>query len=107
MRRGAICWIQLGKGSPPEFGKTRPGLIVSNTQQNEILDSVVVIPLSSQPPEIWPLRVKINLPKKKPSFVVIPGMRQVSKGRLGEIIGFLSANAMSGIDEALLTYLND
>ena len=34
MKRGTIAWINLEPGSPPEFGKTRPALIVSNSSQN-------------------------------------------------------------------------
>ena len=38
--RGSLFRINLGATSPPEFGKTRPGLIVSGTVRNEVLDSV-------------------------------------------------------------------
>ena len=36
--RGSLFWINLGATSPPEFGKTKPGLIVSGTAHNEALD---------------------------------------------------------------------
>lgn len=107
MRRGTICWINLEPGSPPEFGKTRPALIVSNSSQNFTLKSVVVLPLSTQPPEIWPLRLKISLPKGKTSFVVLPGIRQASKGRILEVIGMASAQDMARVTEALKLYLRD
>jgi mRNA-degrading endonuclease toxin of MazEF toxin-antitoxin module len=29
MKRGGIYWVNLGPTQPPEFGKTRPGLVVS------------------------------------------------------------------------------
>src|SRR3990172_2093101 len=86
MKRGSIYWVNLEAGSPPEFGKVRPGLIVSNSDQNSILKSVVILPLSTQSPEIWPLRLEIQMPKGKSSFVVIPGIRQVSKTRLEGMI---------------------
>ena len=44
MTRGSLYWINLGASSRPEFGKTRPGLIVSNTGHNDVLDSVAVFP---------------------------------------------------------------
>ena len=75
MRRGAIYWINLGPTSPPEFGKLRPGLIVSNSIQNDILDSVVVVPLSTTPGEIWPLRLKVTGFPGRDSFAVLPGLR--------------------------------
>lgn len=107
MRRGSVYWIHLGTGSPPEFGKTRPGLVVSNSVQNGILDSIVVIPLSTTPGEIWPLRIKLDVQEGKPSFAVLPGIRQVSKKRLMDFIGFASPRFLKRLDEALALYLND
>ncbi len=39
------------------MGKVRPGVVVSGTAHNEILNTVVVVPTSSLAPEIWPLRL--------------------------------------------------
>lgn len=89
------------------MGKTRPGIIVSNTDQNGILQTVVIIPLSSRAPEIWPLRVRIALGTKKPSFAIIPGLRQVSKARLHEIIGMASEETMESLLDATAAYLSD
>ncbi|MBI4211806.1 MAG: type II toxin-antitoxin system PemK/MazF family toxin [Deltaproteobacteria bacterium] len=107
MRRGTVCWINLEPSTPPEFGKVRPGVIISNSEQNLRLSTVVVLPFSSLPPEIWPLRVECTLFKNKPSFAVIPGLRQVDKRRLQQAIGFLPPHIMRRIDEALEMYLKD
>lgn len=102
-----MYWINLGSTSPPEFGKTRPGLVVSNTVQNGILDSVVVVPLSANPGEIWPLRLALTGPKGKPSFAVLPGIRQVSKSRLLDFIMLAAPGSMGRVDEAVTLYLSD
>ena len=107
MRRGSLYWINLGSSIPPEFGKTRPGLILSNSVHNSALETVVVLPLSSQPPEIWPLRLKLGMPKGKTSFAVVPGIRQVSKARLQESIGFVSRDELDRITEAVSLYLGE
>jgi len=107
VRRGAIYWINLGVTSPPEFGKTRPGLVVSNSVQNGILDSVVVVPLSTNPGEIWPLRIQVDGAMDENSFAVMPGIRQVSKTRLVDFIAFASPTFMQRLDEALSLYLSD
>ena len=107
MRRGAVYWINLGMTSPPEFGKTRPGLVVSNSIQNGILDSVVVVPLSTNPGEIWPLRIELDGPMDKTSFAVLPGIRQVSKTRFLGFIAFASPAFMQRLDKALSLYLRD
>lgn len=107
MTRGTVYWVRLGPTRSPEFGKTRPGLIISNSVQNTILDSVVVVPISSSPDEIWPLRVSVGDVTGQPSFAVLPGLRQVSKTRLGERIATLSTGTMQRVDEALAVYLSD
>lgn len=107
MRRGGAYWIDLEPSSPPEMGKTRPGIVVSNSLQNEHLDSVVVVPLSSRAPEIWPLRLAMDLPGLKTSYAVIPGIRQVSKSRLHRFIGAAPSPAMRRLGEALALYLAD
>jgi mRNA-degrading endonuclease toxin of MazEF toxin-antitoxin module len=99
--------VNLGSGAPPELEKVRPAIVVSNTLHNERLDSVVVVPLSTRPPEIWPLRLRVSLRGMKTSYAVIPGIRQVSKARLHEPIGQLPANIMASIGEALTLYLGD
>ena len=93
--------------APPELGKVRPGLLVSNSIQNDQLDSVVVVPLSSRAPEIWPLRLRVDLAGLKPSYAVIPGIRQVSKARLHEAIGLAPPALMDRVGTALTLYLGD
>ena len=107
MRRGSAYWVNLGAAAPPELGKVRPGIVVSNSIQNERLDSVVIVPLSAQAPEIWPLRLRVELGGMKASYAVIPGIRQVSKSRLQESIGAASGAAMARIGEALALYLGE
>jgi mRNA interferase MazF len=107
MKRGTICWVNLEPVSPPEPGKTRPAIVVSNSDQNLILQSVVVVPLSSQAPEIWPLRLRLELPRGKASFAVLPGIRQVSKTRIQETVGLAQTSEMNRLDQALSLYLND
>jgi mRNA-degrading endonuclease toxin of MazEF toxin-antitoxin module len=107
MRRGTAYWVDLGNAVPPELGKLRPGLVVSGTIHNERLDSVVVVPLSTRAPEIWPLRVRVEIQGLKTSYAVIPGIRQVSKARLHDPIGHIPAPLLASIENALGLYLND
>ena len=106
MKRGSVVWVNLTDAFPPEMGKMRPGIVLSNSDQNGLLETVVIIPLSTRAPEIWPLRVRVAV-TKKPSFAVIPGLRQVSKARLHEVIGVVPEEAMDGLFEAASAYLSD
>ena len=62
---------------------------------------IVVVPTSSIAPEIWPLRVAMGSFAGKDSQAVIPGIRQVTKGRLRGALGQLSHEQLTLLDECL------
>lgn len=105
MKRGTVVWVDLSDARPPERGKVRPAIVVSATVHNEVLDTVVVVPVSGQPPAIWPLRLAVANLAGKESFAILPGIRQVRKGRLRGALGSLAADQLSALDEALAAYL--
>ncbi len=107
MKRGTIYWVELGPASSPELGKTRPAIVISNSMTNQTLRSVVVVPLSSRAPEIWPLRLPIAMPNGSTSYAIIPGIRQVDKRRLRQTLGRMAARDIKALDEAISVYLND
>jgi mRNA-degrading endonuclease toxin of MazEF toxin-antitoxin module len=107
LRRGSVYWINLEPGEPPELGKVRPGIVVSNSVHNDQLESVVVVPLSSRAPEIWPLRLRLDVPSLKTSYAVVPAIRQVSKARLQEVVGQVPIAVMDRIGAALRLYLGE
>ena len=107
MKRGTICWVNLEPASPPEMGKVRPAIVVSNSDQNLFLRSVVAVPLSSQAGEIWPLRLRLEISPGKTSYAVLPAIRQITKTRIQEIVGVAGPSDMERIDEALSCYLSD
>jgi mRNA-degrading endonuclease toxin of MazEF toxin-antitoxin module len=105
MKRGTVVWVDLSDTTPPEMGKVRPGVVVSGTAHNEVLNTVVVVPTSGVAPEIWPLRLAIGSFAGKASYAVIPGLRQVRKGRLRGVLGQLSQDNLAMLDECLDAYL--
>lgn len=64
------------------------------------------MPTSCIAPEIRPLRLSVGAFAGKPSFAVIPGIRQVRKGRLRGELGHLSDNKLRALDECLQAYLH-
>ena len=105
MKRGTVVWVDLSDTGPPEMGKVRPGIVVSGTAHNDVLNTVVVVPTSSIAPEIWPLRMAVGSFGGKESYAVIPGIRQVRKARLRGALGELSHEHLTGLDECLDAYL--
>jgi len=108
MTRGSIVWVNLEDTHPPEMGKARPAVVVSNSDQNSMLDTVVVVPLSSRPPGIWPLRIELPaVAKRKRSYAIVPGIRQVDKRRLLGSLGRAPDAFLRELTRALDTYLAD
>ena len=107
MKRGTVVWVNLSDAHPPEMGKTRPAVVLSNAVLNARLNTLVVVPLSTQTGEIWPLRVKVAAGGRKAGFAIIPGIRQVAKARLLDVIGKLTPADLHKIEKALAEYLSD
>ena len=107
MKRGTVVWVDLSDAHPPEMDKVRPAVVLSNSTLNARLGTVVVVPLSTQAGEIWPLRVKISAGGKKPSYGVIPGIRQVAKARLRNVLASLTPADLQKIERAAGEYLSD
>lgn len=107
VKRGTVHWVNLEPATPPEMGKLRPAVIVSNSVQNEHLDSVVVLPLSTRAGDIWPLRLPVEVAGLRPSWAVVPGVRQVARTRLHEEIGAVGAADLQRLTEAVHVYLAD
>lgn len=105
--RGTIVWVDLSDASPPEMGKRRPAIIVSNSAHNLALSSVVAVPLSSRAPEILPLRVRIHTSGAKPGFAIVPGIRKLKKSRILRVAGKASGSDMAALDQAIREYLAD
>jgi len=108
MIRGMVVWVDLTDALPPEMGKRRPAVIVSNSVQNVALDSVVAVPLSSRAPEIPPLRIKVRASGLKTvGYAVVPGIRQLKKSRIVDTAGSLKEADLETLDEAIRAYLSD
>lgn len=108
MIRGSVVWVDLSDASPPEMGKKRPAIILSNSLQNQMLDSLVVVPLSSREPEIPPLRMRVHIiGLKNASFAVVPGIRQVKKSRILGTVGKLKDAELDSLAAAIQEYLSD
>ncbi|HEY2380329.1 MAG TPA: type II toxin-antitoxin system PemK/MazF family toxin [Terriglobia bacterium] len=108
MTRGTVIWVDLTDATPPEMGKRRPAVIVSNSIQNLSLDSVVAVPLSSRAPEIPPLRLEIRpTGLKGAGYAVVPAIRRLKKSRILGTAGKLKPPEMERLDRAISEYLSD
>ena len=84
-KRGDIVGINLNPKKGEEIGKIRPCVIISNDDENKILDTIIVIPLSTQLiDDMLPYRLRLLKRDKleKDSDVLINHIRTISKKRI-------------------------
>jgi len=104
LNRGDICVINFNPAKGGEIGKLRPAIILSDKVDNEILDTVIVIPLSTViEPDTKPYRVYIPKREKllENSDACIYEIRSLSKVRIKEKIASLTNRELNTIQECL------
>ena len=93
LNKGDIVTVNLNPKKGDEVGKIRPAVIISGNDENSILDTVILMPLSTDLiDDMLPYRMRIlkrdNL--QQDSDILINQIRTLSKQRIGEKIAKLS-----------------
>jgi mRNA interferase MazF len=88
LRRGEIYWVELDPVKGSEIRKTRPCLIISNDEQNEVSRRVMVIPLTSSK-KLPPAPFHVSLIFQNKLAKILPEqMRVADKSRIkGKCLG--------------------
>jgi len=104
LNRGDIVIVNLYPKKSNEVGKIRPAVIISGDEENSILDTVILMPLSTDLIEdMEPYRLRINAREnlKEDSDVLINQIRALSKARIKEKIAKLTDDEYTQIIENL------
>ena len=99
-KRGDIITVNLNPKKGHEVGKIRPAVIISNDDENKILDTVILIPLSSDLIDnMEPYRMRLNQRDnlKQDSDILINQVRTLSKLRIKEHIATITNNEYENI----------
>ena len=94
----------------PTVPKTRPCVVVSRTEANEISWTVTVVPLSSvrggrQDRLIQPILSLKETRLPKDSRALCDQVRTIDKRRIQRTVGVMSGAALSGVDRGLILHL--
>lgn len=103
-KRGEIFIADLNPAFGREIHKKRPVLVISSNVLNQVLPTVIIVPLSSIVPVfVGPDVVKVNIQKglDKPSALIINQLRSVDKERLIKKISKLSKRNLEEVKEAV------
>jgi mRNA interferase MazF len=94
LNRGDIVIVNLYPKKGDEVGKIRPAVIVSGNDENAILDTVMLMPLSTDLIDnMYPYRMKILKRDglKEDSDILINQIRALSKTRIKEKVAKLTS----------------
>lgn len=100
-KRGEIYYISPDYSEvSTEMWSGRPGIIVSNNQQNKFSNNVMVVYLTTKQKGNYPTNVPINA-TGKPSFAICNQVHTVAKERLQSDPYFCTTKEMAEVDRAL------
>ncbi len=108
LNRGDICLINFDPSKGGEIGKLRPAIIMSDRDENSILDTCIVIPLSTViKKDTLPYRYTITKREdlQQNSDACIYEIRALSKTRIKKKLSSLSKKELEIIQEAICSIL--
>lgn len=104
MRRGEVWWVNFDPVVGGEIRKKCPAVIISNDAANRHLNRVQVVPLTSRVDRVYPSEALVWM-KGKQSKAMADQLTTVSKLRLFDREGRLSASDMERVERAVLVQL--
>src|SRR5262247_2131046 len=105
--KASLVWVSLDPARGAEVPKTRPCIVVSRTEANDISSTVTIVPLSSVRGRAADRLVQ---PAKethllKDSRALCDQVRTIDKGRIRETVGVLGHELLGKIDRGLILHL--
>lgn len=104
MNRGDVWWVSFDPSLGGEIQKTRPAVIMSNDAANNVLNRLVVIPLTSKISKLYPGQALVTL-KGEQRKAMADQITTISKLRMRDLIGSLPARDIVSIENALMQHL--
>jgi len=104
MRRAEVWWVSFEPSVGGEIRKKRPAVIISNDAANRYLNRVQVVPMTSRTNRVYPSEALVRVNRRQ-SKAMADQLTTVSKQRLMNRMGKLSAPDMSKVEHAVMLQL--
>ena len=113
MLRGEIRLVDLEPVRGTEANKRRPAVIVSNDRANAVAARlkrgvVTVVPITSNTVRIYPFQTLLpssTTGLRQDSKAQAEQVRSITVERIGAVLGFVPADVMAKVDDALRLHL--
>lgn len=114
IRRGQVVLVELDPVVGSEQGKVRPAIVVSNNAANDSAAKsgrgvITIVPITSNARVVYPFQVLLEAGSSglaKASKAQAEQVRSVAVLRLVRQLGWVGAEEMAGIDDALRMHLS-
>jgi mRNA interferase MazF len=111
MKRGEIYFANLDPIVGDEIKKIRPVLIISNNANNNVANTITIIPITSNVNKTYPFEVLLNVNEsglQKASKAQCHQIRTISKNRISnkKVQGVVNKFILSKINSALKLHLD-
>lgn len=108
LRRGDIVLVEFGLAEPFEAAARRPAIIISNNSANAVMNTVIVMPLTSNTSRVYPHETFLEVQRSgldKDSKTQPQLLRHVSIARLVKTLSHLPEDLMQDVDRKLREHL--
>ncbi|NLW47871.1 MAG: type II toxin-antitoxin system PemK/MazF family toxin [Firmicutes bacterium] len=102
----SIYWVDLNPTRGAEINKTRPCVIISPSEMNTHLRTIIIAPVTSKGREGYPTRVKLRV-NDVDGWIVLDQIRSIDKTRLCEKIGDLTTEEIIEVKSIIKEMLVD
>lgn len=111
MKRGEIYYANLDPAMGDETIKIRPVLIISNNANNNVANTITIIPITSNVNKIYPFEVLLEIKESglsKTSKAQCHQIRTISKNRISnlKVQGVVNQVVLSKVNAALMLHLD-
>lgn len=104
VKRGEIYYVDWSTGRGSEQSGIRPALVVQNDTGNQFSPTTIIAAISTQRRQPYPFQVSVKAEASgltQTSVIKCEQIQTIDQGRLGRLVGMLSADKMDEVDLAL------